>query len=93
MWFIFSMPVLIRHLWQLKAVVFKHWCLICTVILGRVFEPCLKSLAKDKHSSLFGPLISYEENKGLHTQSGKHRERKEDHSFLAKKCSQVPTQV
>ncbi len=29
--FIFSMPVLIRHLWQLKTVVFLHWCLICTV--------------------------------------------------------------
>jgi hypothetical protein len=24
----FSMPVLIRHLWQLKTVVFLHWCLM-----------------------------------------------------------------
>jgi len=31
MLFIFSTPVLIRHLWQLKTVVFLHWCLICTV--------------------------------------------------------------
>jgi len=31
--FIFSTPVLIRHLWQLKTVVFLHWCLICTVQL------------------------------------------------------------
>ncbi len=26
---IFSNPVLIRHQWQLKTVVFLHWCLIC----------------------------------------------------------------
>ncbi len=28
-WFIFSTPVLTRHLWQLKTAVFLHWCLIC----------------------------------------------------------------
>ncbi len=33
MLFIFSTPVLIRHLWQLKTVVFQHWCLICAVLL------------------------------------------------------------
>jgi hypothetical protein len=33
MLFIFSTPVLIRHLWQLKTVVFLHWCLICGVLL------------------------------------------------------------
>ncbi len=33
MLFIFSTPVLIRHLWQLKTVVFLHWCLICAVLL------------------------------------------------------------
>ncbi len=27
--FIFSTTVSIRHLWQLKTVVFLHWCLIC----------------------------------------------------------------
>ncbi len=32
--FIFSTPVLIRHLWQLKTVVFRHWCLILTVTLS-----------------------------------------------------------
>ncbi len=26
--FIFSTPVLIRHLWQFKTVVFLHWCLM-----------------------------------------------------------------
>ncbi len=25
--------MLIRHLWQLKTVVFLHWCLICAVLL------------------------------------------------------------
>ncbi len=28
MLFIFSTPVLIRHLWQLKTLVFLHWCLL-----------------------------------------------------------------
>jgi hypothetical protein len=31
--FIFSTPVLIKHLWQLKTVVVLHWCLIRTVLL------------------------------------------------------------
>jgi hypothetical protein len=29
----FSTPVLIRHLRQLKAVVFLHWCLILAILL------------------------------------------------------------
>ena len=29
----FLTPVLIRHLWQLKTVVFLHRCLICAVLL------------------------------------------------------------
>jgi hypothetical protein len=32
MWFISSTPVFIRHLWQLKAVVFLIRCLICVVL-------------------------------------------------------------
>jgi hypothetical protein len=32
----FLTPVLIRHLWQLKIVVFLHWCLIRTVPLNSV---------------------------------------------------------
>ncbi len=35
---IFSMPVLLRHLWQLKSVVFQHRCLICAVLLSRIFS-------------------------------------------------------
>jgi hypothetical protein len=40
MFFIFSTPVLIRHLWQLKTVVFQHWCPICAVLFDdlKVFE-------------------------------------------------------
>jgi hypothetical protein len=30
--FIFSTPGFIRHLWQLKTVVFLHWCLICSIL-------------------------------------------------------------
>ncbi len=33
MLFIFSTPVLIRHLWQLKTVILLHWCLICAAVL------------------------------------------------------------
>ncbi len=38
MLFIFLMPALIRHLLQLKKVVFLHWCLICVVILNQERE-------------------------------------------------------
>ncbi len=33
MLFIFSTPVLIRHLWQLETVVLVHWCLKCVILL------------------------------------------------------------
>jgi len=33
MLFIFSTPVVIRHLWQLKTAVFLHRCLISAVLL------------------------------------------------------------
>jgi hypothetical protein len=36
MLFIFSTPVLIRHLRQPKTVVFLHWCVICAVLLNIV---------------------------------------------------------
>ncbi len=32
MLFIFTTPVIIRHLWQLNTVVFLHWCLIDAVL-------------------------------------------------------------
>jgi len=44
MLFIFSVPVLIRHLWQLKTFVFLHWCLICTLLLK--FNDILQRLQK-----------------------------------------------
>jgi hypothetical protein len=34
--FIFSTPLLIRHLWQLKTVVFLHMCLLSVVVLRPV---------------------------------------------------------
>jgi hypothetical protein len=40
MLFIFSTPVLIRHLWQLTTVVFLHWCLMCAVLLLGYCIPC-----------------------------------------------------
>jgi hypothetical protein len=34
----FSTPVLIRHLWQLKTIVFLHWCLLCALLLLKAFS-------------------------------------------------------
>ena len=36
--FIFSTPGLIRHQWQLKTVVFLHWCLIRTVPFNLLYQ-------------------------------------------------------
>ncbi len=33
MLFIFSTPVLIKHLRQLKTIVFPRWCLICAILM------------------------------------------------------------
>ena len=43
MFFIFSVPVLIRHLWQLKAVVFLHRCLSRAILLCECLSLPLKS--------------------------------------------------
>jgi hypothetical protein len=43
MLFIFSTPVLVRHLWQLKTVVFLHWCLICAALLGLNEDDSIRS--------------------------------------------------
>ncbi len=34
----FLTPVLIRHLWQLKTVVFLHWCLIRVILLKNSYK-------------------------------------------------------
>jgi hypothetical protein len=36
MLYIFSTPVLIRHLWQLKKVAFLHWCLIRAALYDKI---------------------------------------------------------
>jgi hypothetical protein len=56
MLFIFSTPVLIRHLWQLKTVVFLHWCQICALprsIGNEGFQAVQPTQIRGKHSSLF----------------------------------------
>ncbi len=35
--FIFSIPVLIRHLWKLKTIAFMQRCLLCAVFIGPNF--------------------------------------------------------
>jgi hypothetical protein len=42
----FSTPVLIRHLWQLKADVFMHWHLTCSVLLKTKMKDNLKLSVK-----------------------------------------------
>jgi hypothetical protein len=54
MLFIFSTPVLIRHLWQLKTVVFLHWCLICTLLLCSAYVQS----GNTKGGSITVPLTS-----------------------------------
>jgi hypothetical protein len=44
MLFVFSTPVLIRHLWQLKTIVFVYCCLIFAVLLADIFA-CLLDLS------------------------------------------------
>ncbi len=58
MLFIFSTPVLIRHLWQLKTVVFLHWCLIHSLI--SIFMLLCHLWIKDSYSyfSLVSLLLS-----------------------------------
>ncbi len=46
---IFSTPVFIRRLWQLKTAVFLHWCLKCVLF-------CDFSLNKSCETSL-GPML------------------------------------
>ncbi len=47
--FIFSTPVLIRHLWQFKTVVFLQWCLIHAVLFRRQVEKVLKHWQGNKN--------------------------------------------
>ncbi len=42
MLFIFSIPEVIRHLWQLKTIVFLHWSLICAVLLTHLLSRARK---------------------------------------------------
>jgi hypothetical protein len=58
---IFSTPVLIRHLWQLKTVVSLHWCLMHTVLLWQPFLP----------RPLWRHDINRKENYVLDTHAGK----------------------
>ncbi len=49
--FIFSTPVIIRCLWQLKTVVVLHWCLICIVIFWPYFQHTYSGRGHIKGSS------------------------------------------
>jgi hypothetical protein len=57
--FIFPTPVLIRHLWLLKAVVFLHWCVIRVDQLNsEASEGCLRPQKADLEvvNSIFSRL-------------------------------------
>ncbi len=49
MLFIFSMPVLIRHLWQLKSDVFLHWCIKCSILFGLNVVDTFKPISLKLH--------------------------------------------
>jgi hypothetical protein len=60
MLFIFSTPVSIRYLWQLKTVVFLHWCLIRSVILLPISSSTSPGLAlRGPHSDLTFPATGW----------------------------------
>jgi hypothetical protein len=47
--FHFSTPVLIKHLWQLKAVVFLHRCLIRAILIDSVHQLPFKTSVVQSH--------------------------------------------
>ncbi len=49
MLFVFSTPVLIRHLWQLKAVVFLHSCVILLHAVLRLSEIMFKIILFERY--------------------------------------------
>jgi hypothetical protein len=52
MLFIFSTPVLIKHLRQFKTIVFLHWCLICALLFLKL--PKIKSLILTGEHNIYG---------------------------------------
>ncbi len=64
MYFIFSAPVLIRYLRQLKTIVFLHWCIICAVCWN-AFQSCnirlgWKRACQEQTLYLIGPISKLE---------------------------------
>ncbi len=57
MLFIFSTPVLIRHLRQLNTVVVLHWCLICAVLLHLPTSGCVFTNTPTNFLSKFCPIM------------------------------------
>jgi hypothetical protein len=61
----FLTPALNRYLWQIKTVVFLHWCLICTVLLHTLLnqfytsQVMLHHLLLLKRSQCFREIGSY----------------------------------
>ena len=52
MQFIFLTPELIRHLWQLVTFAFRHWCLICAVLLTQPKKFCCIGLFLQVHEDI-----------------------------------------
>ncbi len=77
MLFIFSIPVFIRHLWQLYTVVFMHRCLICVVLLMNALANCslllitkVESFAGQMAEGLKGSIGLTKETLGKHLKEG-----------------------
>ncbi len=74
---IFTTPVLIRHLWQLKKVVILHWCLIHAVLLHLLYIfsivelSCKYNLSFDNNANVRStcPLYSITDHLILQTQA------------------------
>jgi hypothetical protein len=59
MLFIFSATVLIRHLWQLKTVVFLHYCLIHAVLLKISFLDAAERQQQQQQLKVFNYIKKY----------------------------------
>jgi hypothetical protein len=77
--FIFSTPVLIRQLWQLKTIVFLHRCLICAALFPIL---SFQNMTTHTFKSQVERVIKY----SIFQQSNLH-------TFLAQKIKNTSTDI
>jgi hypothetical protein len=87
MLFIFSTPLLIRHLWQLKTVIFLYWCLISALPLVRMMQLGIIEISLNRLVN--GATASLVVNVGSAGGCQKYRQSKQAH-LMTLTCQPVP---